>query len=385
MITILMIDDDPETRATIESWSGNPEVADGHQFVYAATDEDALKVIGELERIDIVFVNIDSGELSGLDLFFRVERKEARFPRIALTHGGDLNRLRVAVSAGAVEFMLKPIDRDEMMEAIGRVFAQVERRRKNWKERAEYVALRREISAAAEMQNRFLPKTFPLFKNVDVFAKTMAAKDVGGDFFDVINLDDDRVMMLVADVAGKSVPAAFYMAISRTLLHTLVIQGASPGECLELANDALCSYEIPGMFVSVICVLVDTTNKTLCYSDGGHLPMLVNRVGNKELDQIGESGGPVLGVVPGATYSEETVSIEQGDCILLYSDGVSEAFNENHEQFGIDRLMAIFSENAHGPVEGTAGLVFDSVEAHADGAEQSDDITVLCLKLKVDD
>jgi len=187
MITVLIIDDEPETEMTIGQWSGNPEVSENHRFYYAATDADALKTIGELERIDIVFINIDSDVLSGLELFFRVERKETRFPRVALTRGDDLNRLRIAVSAGAVEFMLKPVVQNDMMEAIGRVYAQVERRRKSWKERAEYVALRREISVAAEMQNRFLPKTFPLFKNVNVFARTMAAKDVGvlGDLLEL--------------------------------------------------------------------------------------------------------------------------------------------------------------------------------------------------------
>ncbi len=382
MITILVIDDDPETRAVIDGWLDDSEIADGHQFEYAGTDEDALTAMGVLQRIDIVFINIDTAALGGLDLFFKVENRETRFPRIALTNGEDLHRIRKAIADGAVEFMLKPLKCEDMMEAIGRIFTHVERRRKIWKHRAEYVALRREVSAAAKMQNRFLPKTFPEFKNLDVFARTKPAKDVGGDFFDVIRLDDNHIMVLVADVAGKSIPAAFYMAISRTLLHTLIIQGASPGECLELANDALCSYEIPGMFVSVICVLIDPANRTVCYSDGGHLPMLINRTGHRGPSQIGESGGPVLGVVPSAAYTEETINIDEGDSILLYSDGVSEAFNENRDQYGMDRLMDRFTKNASQSVKAIAMAVFNDVEAHAGNSEQSDDITVLCLKLK---
>jgi len=329
-----------------------------------------------------VFINIDSETLGGLELFFKIENRETRFPRIALTGGNDLHRIRHAIADGATEFMLKPLDCEDVMEAIGRVFAQVERRRKNWKDRAEYIALRREVSAAAEMQNRFLPKVFPEFRHLDVFARTMPAKDVGGDFFDVIGLDDDRIMVLVADVAGKSVPAAFYMAISRTLLHTLIIQGASPGECLELANAALCSYEIPGMFVSCICVLVDTAKRTICYSDGGHLPMLMSRGGKAGAIQIGESGGPVLGVVPDAIYIEETIDMEEGDSVLLYSDGVTEAFNEAREQYGIERLTERFTRNTTQSVKAVATAIFNDVDDHAGDAEQSDDITVLCLKMR---
>ena len=382
MITILVIDDDPETKTTVDGWLDDAKIVDAQQFVFATTDEDALTTIGVLERIDIVFINIDSEALSGLELFFKVENRETRFPRIALTSGNDLHRIRRAIADGATEFMLKPLDREDMMEAIGRVFEQVERRRKNWKDRAEYIALRREVSAAAEMQSRFLPKAFPEFGHLDVFARTMPAKDVGGDFFDVIGLDDDRIMVLVADVAGKSVPAAFYMAISRTLLHTLIIQGASPGECLELANEALCSYEIPGMFVSCICVLVDTAKQTICYSDGGHLPMLMSRGGKGEIIQIGESGGPVLGVVPDATYAEETINMEEGDSVLLYSDGVTEAFNEVRKQYGIERLTNRFTRNTSQSAKAVAMAIFNDVIDHAGDAEQSDDITVLCLKMR---
>ncbi len=382
MITILMIDDDPATKTIIDGWTTDANISGAYRFLHTESDKEALKVINENQRIDIVFVNIDSGALTGLDLFHKVENRETRFPRIAISDGKDLQHIRKAIADGAVEFIVKPLDRDDLFDVIDRVYAQVERRRKNWKDRAEYVALRREVTAAAEMQSSFLPKSFPEFKNLDVFARTRPARDVGGDFFDVIALDDDRVMVLVADVAGKSVPAAFYMAISRTLLHTLIIQEASPCECLELANDALCGYDIPSMFVSVICVLVDTSARTICYSDGGHLPILLNHPGQAGANQIGESGGPVLGVVPGAAYEEATVSLEKGDSILLYSDGISEAFNENHEQFGLERLISCFAGHADQAVENVAEAVFRGVDNFTGNAEQSDDVTVLCMKMR---
>ena len=382
MITILIIDNDPDTRATIESWSDGSAVSGLHEFLFASTDADALRVIGGPQPVDMVVINIDAEELSGMELFLRVEKKDTRFPRIALTGGADLHRIRGAMADGAVEFILKPLVLDDMMETVGRVFAQVERRRKNWIERADYMALRREISAAAEMQNRFLPKTFPQFDGLDVFARTKPARDVGGDFFDVISLDADRVMVLVADVAGKSVPAAFYMAISRTLLHTLVIQGASPGDCLAQANAALCSYEIPGMFVSVMCVLMDTVNRTICYSDGGHLPFLMRHGDSPTPTRVGKSGGPVLGVVQDATYAEETIQMTSGDCLLLYSDGISEAFNEDRIQYGMDRLVNCFARNTHQSAKAVAMSVFDDVESHASDLEQSDDITVLCVRMR---
>ena len=158
----------------------------------------------------------------------RLMQRSLRIPRVALTNGSDLGRIRRAMAEGASDFVVKPPAGDDLIETLTRVLNKVERRRRSWSDRAAYSALRREVDLAAEMQRRILPVEFPTRPQLDVHAAMRPARGIGGDFYDIFEIDDTRIGFLIADVSGKGIPAAFYMAIASTALRTAAMFSDSP-------------------------------------------------------------------------------------------------------------------------------------------------------------
>lgn len=268
---ILVIDDDPAIRDDLERCLAGATTR-AVTLSFAADDTAALGLLHGEARFDLAMVSIDGGAVSGLGLFKRLLERSLRVPRIALTDGRDIGRVRSAFTEGAAEILLKPLRTDDFIATLTRVMERVERRRRDWRERAAYSALRRELDIAADMQQRVLPHRFPARDGLDVAAVMRPAHGIGGDFYDVFAIDERRLGVLIADVSGKGIPAAFYMAIASTALRSVGMTGAAPADCLAEVNEFLVQRDIPGMFVSVFYAVLDTREFTLRASNAGHPP-----------------------------------------------------------------------------------------------------------------
>jgi serine phosphatase RsbU (regulator of sigma subunit) len=246
----------------------------------------------------------------------------------------------------------------------------------------ELLGIRRELDIARNIQQSILPRVFPPFPErteFDLFAAMIPAQEIGGDFYDFFMVDDDRLGVVIADVSGKGVPAALFMAVTRTLLKSTALAGLGPGECLRRVNALLLAENASRMFVSVFYAILDTRTGALAFSNGGHDPPCVLRHGGAP-EFLARTGDIVLGVLENSAYREGTATLLAGDALLLYTDGVTEAMDATGNEF-TDRRLAAFVDQA--PVNDPEPLIrslIDAVKAFSGDAAQSDDITVLAVR-----
>jgi len=205
------------------------------------------------------------------------------------------------------------------------------------------------------------------------------ALQMAGDFYDYFVLDKNRLGLVIADVSGKGVAPAFFMAVSRSALREASRQTDNPGDCLAAANDRLCEQNPLDMFVTVFYAVIDARTGTVTYANGGHnRPYVVGVDGDPRAMPL--TGGALLGVMPGMPYDSVTLTLQPGETLFLYTDGVSEAMNAAEEQFGEKRLEAVLGQAARLSVDGMLSTVTTAVGDFVGAAPQSDDITCLVVR-----
>jgi sigma-B regulation protein RsbU (phosphoserine phosphatase) len=249
---------------------------------------------------------------------------------------------------------------------------------------AENERIETELSVAARIQAGILPKEFPARSEIDLFASMKPAKEVGGDFYDFYFLDERHLMVTVADVSDKGVPAALFMVVAKTLLKDCALTLGS-AERLPMivaqTNDRLAEANDEDMFVTVFTGVLDVESGEFVYVNAGHNPPLVRR--NGTVDFLPTAQSPMLGVMEGLHFPVERLTLSPGDMLFLYTDGVTEAMNGEKELFGASRLQETLSQlSGAGTAEKILTAVRGAVDDHANGAEPSDDVTMLGLVYK---
>jgi serine phosphatase RsbU (regulator of sigma subunit) len=235
-----------------------------------------------------------------------------------------------------------------------------------------------ELALARAMQNAILPAKFPEQSGCDGAARMTAAATMGGDFYDFIELPDGRIGLVVADVSGKGVPAAFFMAVARTNLRELAAHHTDPGACLERANSVLCVQNPMDLFVTVFYGIFDPVTGALHYANGGHNPPYLRRA-DSSIEVLNGAGGLVLGIMAGARYPSHRVQLKPAERLVLFTDGVTEAMNPADEAYGEERLIAEVRAHGDGPAGALVERICSSVASFAGPAAQSDDITLTVL------
>ena len=247
------------------------------------------------------------------------------------------------------------------------------------RDREQLFALRRELDIARSIQQSILPRTFPRRSDLELFAEMLPAREVGGDFYDFFPVDDAHLGIVVGDVSGKGVPAALFMAVSRTVLRSVALARLAPAECLRRVNALLCLENSAELFVSVFYGVLDTRTGELAYSNGGHNPPYVVR-GTGEVRLLEHDGGTVLGVLDDAGYEERRVALGPGDGVFLYTDGVTEAMDADGALFSDPRLETVLAAHGDSTPEAITRAVIDEVRRYSASVPQSDDITALALR-----
>ncbi|WP_214020207.1 PP2C family protein-serine/threonine phosphatase [Methanoculleus sp.] len=236
-----------------------------------------------------------------------------------------------------------------------------------------------ELRIAAEIQTSFLPRTTPEIRGCEIAAFTHPAKEVGGDFYDFVDLGEGRYTLVIADVAGKGVPAALYMALSRTTVRTVARGCNVASETVRRSNDTIIEDAGCVSFVTLLYAVFDEQARTLTYVNAGHNPPVLRR-GDGTVETL-EPTGPVIGFLEGVEFEDVEVPLRPGDLLVFYTDGVTEAENEDGGMFGEDRLSAVIEGVADRPAAEVAEAVRDAVAAFAGDAPQFDDITVVVLRI----
>ena len=327
----------------------------------------------------MVVSDINMPQMDGLTLLEQIPKVDPDIRSIIISAYGDMKNIRTAMNRGAFDFVTKPLDFEDLQVTIDRTLRHLEEWREALASRDKLVALQNELDVASSTQQSILPKVFPQSSSYQVFANMEPARNVGGDFYDVIRLDRGQVGLAIADVSDKGVPAALFMMSSRTLLKGAAIGTGEPGEALREVNELLYQENETMMFVTVLYSVYNPETGRLTYSNGGHdAPMLVRADGTSELLPL--TGGVALGVAPDFEFPSLSVQLDPGDTVVLYTDGVTEAMNGEGEQFGVSRMHEVFAANPPENSEQAAQAMFDAVKEFVGDTPQSDDITCLVLR-----
>jgi phosphoserine phosphatase RsbU/P len=237
------------------------------------------------------------------------------------------------------------------------------------------------MASAAAIQRAMLPSMQPsdvAESQLDIFAQMIPAREVGGDLYDIVKLDGNRVVITIGDVCGKGVPASLFMAITQTVMRLVVRSGEDLQAEIKAANKLLVANNREEMFTTLFCGVIDVPSGTMTYCNCGHNPPLVLHRGESTFEPLRHCGPP-LGIVDDISYVPRSIALAPGDMLLLYTDGVTEAESSQSAQFGMKRLEQTILEMRGHPARRVVEHVVKRVAEFAKGAPQSDDITCVAV------
>jgi len=326
---------------------------------------------------DLVLLDIMMPDIDGYEICRRLRADEStrELPIMFLSSLEDVKDKARGFEVGGNDYLTKPF---EVLEVQARVRSLL--KAKAYAD-AVKAAAERDLRIAREIQMGLLPANLAAQihgTGLDVHAVLEPARQVGGDLYEVLRLGPDRVLVAIGDVSGKGIPAALFMAVAMTLLRSMARQGHAPQEILRQLNDELLEQNPRGMFVTLQCMLFDLAARTVTCASAGHHGAI--RVMPGETPRaVFTTAGRVLGLMPAEAIVGETLQLEAGETLVLFTDGVSEAFDVNEELFGEERLLEHLQDFAGRTASETTMSVLEAVRRHATGAKQSDDITVLSV------
>ena len=378
---ILVVDDELDVEPLVLQRMRR-EIRRGiYEFEFAHNGVEALEALGKDDSFDIVLSDINMPEMDGLTLLERIPSVNPDIKSVVVSAYGDMKNIRTAMNRGAFDFVTKPIDFEDLRITIDRTVQHL----RVWKDalaaRDNLISIRNELGLASDMQQSILPKEFPISSRFDMNGVMEPARQVGGDFFDVIRINDDKFGIAIADVSDKGVPAALFMMSSRTLLKGSALGAKYPEKVLAEVNTLLESENDAGMFVTVFYGIFDSQTGELTYSNGGHNPPLIVHPDGSS-DYLEMPSGIALGMFADMDFESRKTQLRKGETALFYTDGVTEAMNSNDELYGEDRLQEVVAGIVRDGSSDVSKDVVKSVRDFAGDAEQSDDITCVSLHWK---
>jgi sigma-B regulation protein RsbU (phosphoserine phosphatase) len=274
----------------------------------------------------------------------------------------------------------RPVDLQPALQALAAQVASTLRSADDYRKTLDHQKMAQELAFAGQIQASFLPTDLPSLDGWQVAAALQAARETSGDFYDVFPLPNGKLGLLVADVSDKGMGAALYMAVARTLLRTYAHEyHTRPDYVLRVANRRILADTQAGLFVSVFYAVVDPYSGTLSYASAGHCPAFLLRL-NQDQPEMLRRTGMVLGVMEGGAWQQESVAMEPGDALVLYSDGVTDAQNAGAEFFGEERLHATICAHKGDPASQLQEAILAAVHQFTGDTSRFDDITVLVLE-----
>ncbi|MCY3942104.1 MAG: SpoIIE family protein phosphatase [Gammaproteobacteria bacterium] len=375
---ILMVDDESDLEQLVRQRMRREIRSGQYAFLFAGDGVEALETLGEHSDIDLVLSDINMPRMDGLTLLEKIPDVDTDLRSVVISAYGDMKNIRAAMNRGAFDFVTKPIDFDDLRITIDRSLRQLEMWREAEASKDKLLTLQSELDVAHTMQQSILPKQFPKNQQYQLYGSMAPARNVGGDFFDIIRLENGLLGMAIADVSDKGVPAALFMMSSRTLLKGAALGSEDPGTVVTVVNDQLHDGNEANMFVTLFYAVFDPETGLVRYANGGHNPpLIVHRDGSSTILPL--TGGVALGVAPQFKFSTDQARLEPGEALVMYTDGVSEAEDLDSEEFGMDRLLEVFAGATLESARAANDAVFAAVREFASDRSQSDDITCLVL------
>lgn len=374
---LLLVDDDSENIQVVHS------ILKDRYKIRVATSGDKALELAKLEPLpNLILLDVMMPQMDGYEVCSRLkaEQKTKDIPVIFLTGKTEVADETRGFEVGAVDYIHKPFSPPIV---TARVRTHLMLRDAHETIARQLVAINRELEMARQIQLSILPRETPHLQGLEIEARYIPMSAVAGDFYDFLITDETHVGILIADVSGHGLPSALIASMLQTAFAAQTPNASDPAQVLSGLNSALCGkfrYE----FVTAAYLFVDMGNRTVKYAGAAHPPVVLWKPKAGHSSEC-EENGVMLGVFSDATYSATTLSLEEGDRIVLITDGIVEARNSEGAEFGLERLKQIVDSNYALPVNRFADAVLDGLlgwSENAIGSGQSDDITLLTIDFK---
>jgi len=383
---ILAVDDTPENLDVVKGI-----LATDYTVKAAINGKMALK-IAKAQPPDLILLDIMMPEMDGYEVcrHLKANPQTAQIPVIFLTAKGQTEDEAQGLELGAADYIMKPVsppilkarvkthlilkqNMDDLQNA-NRIIS-------NQKER-----MQDELNVGRDIQMSMLPRDFPAFperSEFDIFATLKPAREVGGDLYDFFFINPEEICVVIGDVSGKGVPAALFMAVSKTLIKASATDDHFTSSIVTRTNEEL-SHDNPScMFVTLFVCIINVRTGEIRYTNAGHNPPYIKRA-DGTIDRIDKLHGPVAGAIDGIAYGEAKAHLSKGDQLFLFTDGVTEAMNLHDELFSDLRLEDFLKTQPRESVEALVWATLEAVETFAGEADQADDITILAMRFNIE-
>lgn len=403
--SVLVIDDEEIIRNLFQRLLSRQ----GYDFHAAENGQAGLEAIKDFSP-DLVFVDLKMPGMDGMDVLRKAKEINSNLPIIILTGHGDLDSAVQAVKLGAYDFMRKPIEDleallieiDRAIESYGlikrnealsgelkSVNLELEKKvkmrtadlNKTLDELKQAQAkINEEIKMVSVVQQGLLPESPPKRDGLDMAAVYLASSAVGGDYYDYIDLGDDKMAIVIADVSGHGLAAGFVMTMVKIMLLYLNKQKTPLLETVEAVNDVLSQHIPTNNFVTMIYGILDLKAKTFTFINAGHDPLVKINSVSKEIETF-EAGSPFLGIDSDTVFSTVSINLEKNEKLIFYTDGIVEAINSKEEAFGEKKFNELVTNNASLSSMDLITEIISTLSDHCQGTAYADDITLVVLGL----
>jgi sigma-B regulation protein RsbU (phosphoserine phosphatase) len=332
----------------------------------------------ETESFDAVLMDLNYtrdtiGGAEGLELVSKIRSMDSVVPVVVMTAWSSVDLAVEAMRRGASDFVQKPWENRDLLHKLDQQLSLAREQREKQRQREE------ELREAREIQDSLLPKKLPEIAGYEIAAVTRPLRFVGGDYYSVVHIDDRQTAVCIADVAGKGMPAALLMSSLQAALQPLISQNLPPGELCHRLNRILCDLTPVGKFISFFYGVLDSAANRLTYCNAGHNPPLLLGADGTSVELRAE--GAVLGQFPNWLYQQSEVQMSSGDRLLLFTDGLVEACNQDEEFFEEHNLIHSAQEHSKASAEELMGILMRSASQHC-GDRFQDDASLIVLQAR---
>jgi sigma-B regulation protein RsbU (phosphoserine phosphatase) len=371
---ILLVDDSPANLRLLSQILGE------HGYgVRAVTSGPRALASIDLTPPDLILLDIRMPDMDGFEVceLLKARPKAADIPVLFISALDDIQDKMRAFSAGAVDYITKPFQLEEVVARVETHLA-LRRLQRNLQEANQ--RMERELALAAQVQASFMQRNLPDMPGWQLAVSLIPARTTSGDFYDVAPLPGGRMALLIADVVDKGVGAALYMAMSCALLRAYAGENPdNPELACQAVNERLLEYATADQFVTVFLAVLDPDSGALMYSNAGHNPPIWLRPGKDGAVQLLRNTGLPLGVIEGGAWQAQTVQIAPGDVLVIYTDGVTDAQSADGAFYDLSRLVETVRKNAGGTATAIRDSILNDVLGFTADATQSDDMAVMVL------
>lgn len=379
-IKILVLDDEEDTKDLFQQEFRHQISNKTYVFSFSMSYNEVLDILKN-DRFDIFITDINITGADGISLIKQLKDAYPLMKTIVISAYGDMNTLRSVMRSGAHDFVIKPIDFKDLTVTIENTVKVILDMKSAAVTAKKLSAISDELSLSAKLQKSILPGNSLKHGDIDIWADSIPAAEVGGDFYDFFWLSDTKIGIVMADVSGKNVTAAMFAIVAKTLIKSFSKIYQTPAECFKKVNETLCGENVTTMFVTAMYGVVDTETHELTYTNAGHLPIVVVRPGEAPFFLECDSG-MALGIMEDIEFQNNKCVLSPGETIMMYTDGVTEASNSSGEAFDFSRLTEVLQQHSETTPELLTNALVNAIRQFVNGASQSDDITTLCLNYK---